>query len=74
MSSLTGFTINETPLSRARKDLKKLKTKLQDLNSLYPETQRFLYKKGLTHVSQLDREGMKELRDYLEGVYKGYLH
>jgi hypothetical protein len=74
MSSLTGFTIRETPLSRARKDLKKLKTKLQDLNSQYPETQKFLYKKGLTHVSQLDREGMKELRDYLEGVYKGSLH
>lgn len=74
MSSLTGFTIRETPLSRARKDLKKLKTKLQDLNSRYPETQKFLYKKGLSHVSQLDQEGMKELRDYLEGVYKGSLH
>jgi hypothetical protein len=74
MSSFLSFTIEERPLSRARKDLKKLKIKLQDLNSQYPETRRFLYRKGLTHVSQLDQEGRKELREYLEGVYKGSLH
>ena len=74
MSRVVGSYIKNTPLSQTRKNLRKLRSKLQDLNSQYPETQRFLYKRGLSHVSQLDRKGMKELREYLEGLYKGSLH
>jgi len=74
MSHVVGFNIKNTPLSQTRENLRKLRSKLQDLNSQYPETQKFLYKRGLSHVSQLDREGMKELRLYLQGLYKGSLH
>ncbi len=74
MSYVAGVYLKNTPASQARNDLRKLRSKLQDLNSQYPETQKFLYKKGLSHVSQLDRTGMKELREYLEGLYKGSLH
>jgi hypothetical protein len=61
-------------LTAATRDFEKLRTKLQDLNSQYPATRRFLYSRGLKHVSQLDTQGMKDLREYLMGEYKKLLH
>ncbi len=39
---------------------------LDDINSRFPATQEFLQSKGLTHVSELDEEGRKELEVYLK--------
>jgi hypothetical protein len=54
--------------------LRQLRDRLQDLNTAFPETKKFLTGRGLDHVSQLDARGLKDLRDYLQGVYKRSLH
>ena len=74
MSSSTRIPRRNLPLTEARRDLEKLRNKLQDMNSQYPATRQFLYSRGLTHVSELDAQGMKDLREYLTGEYKKLLH
>ncbi|HSD12804.1 MAG TPA: hypothetical protein VLC10_04560 [Patescibacteria group bacterium] len=41
-------------------------TQLEDLNSAYPATKEFLAARGLTNVRELDKEGMRELKEHLE--------
>lgn len=48
--------------------LHKVSDLLQDVNSIFPETQNFLRSKGLTHVSQLDEQGLKDLQKYLQMI------
>ncbi len=74
MSSSTRIPRRNPPLTEARRDLEKLRDKLQDMNSQYPATRRFLYSRGLAHVRELDAQGMKDLREYLTGEYKKLLH
>lgn len=57
-------------LSGIKRELDQLLTELTDLNSAFPATQRFLDAKGLSHLSELDREGLKELRAHLEAIYR----
>jgi hypothetical protein len=54
--------------------LRDLRDRLQDLNTAFPETKNFLTGRGLDHVSQLDAQGLKDLQEYLQGVYKRSLH
>ena len=74
MSRISRSYSNERPLARASRDLERLKRKLQDLNSQFPATKRFLAMKGVENVDQLDRQDMQELREYLQGLYRGMLH
>lgn len=48
--------------------LHKIADLLQDVNSIFPETQNFLQSRGLNHVSQLDEQGLKELQKYLQMI------
>jgi hypothetical protein len=59
---------------RSAGQLRELRDRLQDLNTAFPETKKFLTRRGLDHVSQLDAQGLKDLREYLQGVYKRSLH
>lgn len=43
-----------------------LRDRLDDINSAYPSTKAFLETRGLTKVSQLDDQGMQDLRSHLE--------
>jgi len=38
---------------------------VQDLNSLLPETKKFLESKGLKNVRELDSKGFHELKEHL---------
>ncbi len=53
------------------KSLEELDRSLQDANSAFPETQKFLRARGLTHVRQLDKKGMQELKEHLERTLQG---
>ena len=57
-------------LERKSKELLK---NLQDRNSQFPETKKFLESKGLSHVRELDSNGIGELETYLLSVYKQIL-
>ncbi len=46
---------------------------LQDLNSLFPETKRFLGSKQVEHIDQLDPESLSELQIHLETEYRRLL-
>ncbi|MBI3046541.1 MAG: hypothetical protein HYY86_03350 [Candidatus Harrisonbacteria bacterium] len=52
------------------KELEKQRDKLDEINSGYPETKKFLEFRGLTRVSQLDSEGKRELNEHLLIVLK----
>lgn len=41
---------------------------LEDINSIMPETQKFLRSRGLTYVRELDRKGREELKAHLENI------
>jgi len=45
-----------------------VKRSLEDANTVFPETRDFLNARGLTHVSQLDRQGLEDLRRHLESA------
>ena len=57
-------------LRHARRNAEELLHSMEDFNSEYPETKKFLESKGLTHVSQLDKQGQKELAEYLQKVFE----
>ncbi|OGY67621.1 MAG: hypothetical protein A3B16_01270 [Candidatus Zambryskibacteria bacterium RIFCSPLOWO2_01_FULL_45_43] len=42
--------------------------KLQDTNSAFPATREFLLTRGLTNVSELNEQGMKDLQNHLLDV------
>ena len=55
-------------LEKLHGKLQKAKRSLENANSVFPETRAFLNARGLTHVSQLDRQGLEDLRRHLESV------
>lgn len=55
-------------LSSVQSSLDTILGNLQDMNSLFPQTRKFLESKGLVSVRQLDRQGMDELHEYLQNV------
>ena len=44
--------------------------RVADINSRFPETEKFLRARGLEHVSELDPQGMRELVAHLTDVYR----
>lgn len=44
---------------------------LEDLNSAFPETKKFLQERGLCNVKQLDASGKKDLQNHLECILLG---
>lgn len=74
MSSSTAVDIEEVTLVHARKKLESSLAKLQEVNSSFPATREFLKIKGLESVAELDRDGMRELQDFLRGIYKKMVH
>lgn len=55
-------------LDRAHDRLKAHVERMDELNSSFPETRKFLAARGLTRVSQLDQAGHAELKAHLEAV------
>jgi hypothetical protein len=51
-------------LKETKKDLEATKKRLQDLNTTYPNTRKWLESKGKTSVSELTREELRELIRY----------
>jgi hypothetical protein len=74
MSSFPDPKIRPKPVISTTGQLRQLRDRLQDLNTAFPETKKFLTRRGLDHVSQLDSQGLKDLREYLQGVYKRSVH
>jgi len=50
------------------KNYQELLQKLQDINSEFSETKKFLASRGLRHVSELDAQGQKDLAAHLTAV------
>ncbi len=57
---------SDTALTAIREKSEQVLAHLQDLNSEYPETRKFLEARGLTNVSQLDDAGEAELMAHLK--------
>lgn len=53
---------------------KRVRDRLMDLNSEFPETRKFLAGRGLTHVSELDKKGFEELMEHLRDVLRGLIN
>jgi len=50
--------------------LEKRKRSLQDISSRLPEIRNFLHPRGLEHVSDLDAQGVRELKEHLKSVLR----
>ncbi len=74
MSTYSDTEGNLHQIAQTKKMLKKLLNQLQDMNSRFPATREFLKLRGLDSVSQLDTDGLIELQDHLQGVYKRLLN
>ena len=61
-------TMSDDELADIKSGLDRLHDGLMDANSQYPETQKFLASRGLTHVKQLDRQGIRDLTEHLKTV------
>jgi hypothetical protein len=61
-------TFSEDELAEIKGKLETLHGELMDANSQFPETRKFLAGRGLTHVKQLDRQGIKDLTAHLQTV------
>ena len=57
-------------LTTLRVEQERLLAGLTDTNSSFPATQEFLRARGLTHVSQLDKQGVRELTAHLKGILR----
>jgi hypothetical protein len=60
--------LDDEQLKDVSDKLKKVRDQLDDLNSAFPETQKFLRSKGVTKVSELDEAGRQELMQHLREV------
>lgn len=60
--------LDDDQLAEVKGKLTKLRDSLDDLNSAFPETKRFLEARGLTKVSQLDEAGRQALTEHLQAV------
>lgn len=55
------------------KKYQELLKRLQDINSEFPETKKFLTERGLSHVSELDVQGQKDLVAHLTRIRDAHL-
>jgi len=60
--------LNDGQLAEIKGKLTKLRDSLDDLNSAFPETRKFLEARGLARVSQLDESGRQELTAHLQAL------
>lgn len=63
--------LSDEALGEVKQGLDTLLGELQDTNSQFPETKKFLASRGLTHVKQLDRRGVEDLKAHLQAVLRG---
>jgi hypothetical protein len=57
-------------LTAHRVEQERLLAELKDTNSAFPATQEFLKGRGLTHVNQLSKRGMRDLTAHLQGILR----
>ncbi len=74
MSSSTAIDIEELTPVGASKELEDSLASLQEVNSSFPATKEFLKIKGCHSVAELDREGLRELEEFLLGIYRRMVH
>jgi hypothetical protein len=74
MSSFAAVDIEVLARVGARKKLEDSLAKLQEVNSSFPATREFLKIKGCNSVAELDREEMRELQEFLRGIYRRMVH
>ena len=74
MSSSAAVDVEVLALVGARKKLEDSLAKLQDVNSCFPATREFLKVNGYNSVAERDREEMRELQEFLRGIYRRMLH
>jgi len=55
----------ELEIKEGLRKLQNYSKNLQDINSTFPATKEFLLSRGLTNVSELDEQGMKDLQNHL---------
>lgn len=60
--------MNDETLPKYNKALTELRDCLNDANSAFPATKAFLQARGLSNVSQLDKQGLVELTKHLENT------
>lgn len=60
--------VPDSELAAILENAEKALETLDEKNSAYPETRKFLAGRGLTRVSQLNKTGWKELMAHLEGT------
>jgi len=60
--------LDDEQLKDVSDKLKQVRDQLDDLNSSFPETQKFLRSKGVNKVSELDEAGRQELMRHLQDV------
>lgn len=63
-------SLPDEALGEVKQGLGTLHGELMDANSQFPETKKFLATRGLTHVKQLDRQGMEDLKAHLQAVLR----
>lgn len=73
-SFVTCVRPGQTALGESKEKLEDALERLQRLNSSFPATREFLEARGLDSVAQLDRQGVNELREHLQKVYKRLVH
>lgn len=61
---------SDEELGEIKQGLDKLHGELMDANSQFPATREFLASRGLTHVKQLDRQGIKDLTAHLQAILR----
>ena len=74
MSSSAAVDVEVLGLVGARKKLEDSLTKLQEANSRFPATREFLKIKGCNSVAELNREEMRDLQEFLRGIYRRLVH
>lgn len=72
-SIVDGFSapieqLDDNALSDYLTALTKLRDVLNDANSSFPATKSFLDARGLSNVSQLDKQGLSDLTDHLKNI------
>ena len=68
-AALSG--LSDEQLAKVDASARKTLAALEDANSAFPATQEFLQARGLTNVRELDKQGLQELREHLEGLLQG---
>lgn len=74
MQELAKRLGDERKLNQILENFAKIRDNLADLNSQFPATREFLEARGLKHVNELDKDGLKELEDYLRNKLSQLVH